>query len=641
MLRSLGQFLQRIGRSLMLPIAVLPVAALLLRLGADDVLDIPFMHEAGAALFDNLPLIFAIGIAIGFSKDGHGAAGLAGVVGYLVLDYSMAAIDDSLDMDVLAGILAGIVAGILYNRFKDVKLPEWLAFFGGRRLIPILTAFAMALFAFLLGFWLWPPMQALIDTVGDWVTQAGALGAGVYGVMNRLLIPTGLHHIVNSYVWFVFGEYEGTTGEINRFFAEDPSAGLFLAGFFPVMMFGIPAICLAMIFAAKKGRRKATAGFLGGLAFTAFLTGITEPVEFSFMFLSPLLYVVHALLAGLALATAFMLEMRHGFGFSAGFIDYVLSFNIAENPLGLLVVGLVFAVIYFLVFYTLIRVLDLKTPGREDDEGESVIPSSGDDSDDDEFQQKAANFLIGLGGKENLRTLDYCATRLRLEVEDMEEVNEGQLKRSGANGVMKVGGNGLHVVVGTQVEFVANAMELLMKQGDGKITEKAQADSSSFSDSTYKEAEIQKDEFSAPITGRILPLSEVPDDVFSSYMMGDGFAIEPNDSKVVSPVDAVIDNIFPSKHAIGLRLTNGLEILIHIGLETVQLEGKGFKVYVNEGDQVRKGDLLMELDLDVINREAASTISLIIFTNLPEGKTIEMLKIGKVQGKEDQILHLK
>jgi len=299
-------FLQRIGKALMLPIAVLPAAGLLLRLGQPDLLNIPFIAAAGNAVFANLALIFAIGVAIGFSKDSNGAAGLAGAIGYFVLTEGTKAIDDTINMSVLGGILAGVIAGLLYNRFHDLKLPDWLGFFSGRRFVPIVTAATMVLLAGLFGY-VWPPIQAGINGLGEWIIGAGAFGVGVFGFLNRLLIPIGLHHVLNTFLWFVFGEYNGATGDISRFFAGDPSAGIFQAGFFPIMMFGLPAATLAMIVTAKKEKRAQVTGMLLSLALTSFLTGITEPIEFSFMFLSPVLYVVHALLTGSSMAIAYML----------------------------------------------------------------------------------------------------------------------------------------------------------------------------------------------------------------------------------------------------------------------------------------------------------------------------------------------
>ncbi|EZP75984.1 PTS system, N-acetylglucosamine-specific IIBC subunit [Parageobacillus genomosp. 1] len=452
-------FLQRLGKAFMLPVAVLPAAGLLLRLGQPDLLDIPFIAATGDAVFANLPLIFAIGVAVGFAKDGNGAAALAGAIGYFVLTKGAAAIDKDINMSVLGGIISGVIAGLLYNRYHNIKLPDWLGFFGGKRFVPIVTSFVMLILALVFGY-VWPPIQDGINAIGKWIVGAGALGVGVFGFLNRLLIPVGLHHVLNSFVWFVFGEYNGKTGDLWRFFAKDPDAGIFMAGFFPIMMFGLPAAALAMIAAAKKERRKAVSGALISVAFTAFLTGITEPIEFLFMFLSPLLYVVHAVLTGLSLAIATMLDIHHGFTFSAGAIDFFLNYGIARKPYLLIVQGIIYAVVYFVVFYFLIVKLDLKTPGREEEiEGEftesGAAPSGGG------YKDVAVKYMEALGGKDNLIQIDNCVTRLRLKVKDMSKVNETELKRLGAKGVIRLNQTDVQVVVGTDVEFVANELKKL------------------------------------------------------------------------------------------------------------------------------------------------------------------------------------
>ncbi|MED3647808.1 N-acetylglucosamine-specific PTS transporter subunit IIBC [Halalkalibacterium halodurans] len=447
------QFLQRIGRSLLLPIAALPVAGLLLRLGQEDLLNIPFMAAAGDALFSNLALLFAIGVAVGFAKDSHGAAALAGAIGFFVLTEGTQAINETINMGVLGGILSGVVAGMTYNRFKETKLPEWLAFFGGRRFVPIMTGLFMLVLAIFFGF-VWPTVQGWLDSFGQWIIGAGATGVGVYGFFNRLLIPLGLHHVINTLVWFVFGEFNGATGDLHRFFAGDPNAGIFMAGFFPIMMFGLPAAALAMILAAKKEKRKATAGLLGGVAFTAFLTGITEPIEFTFMFLSPLLYGVHAVLTGTAMAVAYTLEIRHGFTFSAGAIDYFINFGIATKPWVLAFIGLIYAVIYFVLFYFLIIKLNLQTPGREKEESMDETETSSAD-----YEEMAKAILAALGGKKNVKDLDFCVTRLRLTIHSWLSVDEKALRLAGAKGVVKLNDTTIQVVIGTDVEFVANAMK--------------------------------------------------------------------------------------------------------------------------------------------------------------------------------------
>lgn len=383
-----------------------------------------------------------------------------GAIGYLVLDHSVVAINKEIDMGVLGGLITGPIAGLLYNRFHQIKLPDWLAFFGGRRFVPIVTAATMVLLGGVFGF-IWPPIQSAIHSLGQWIIDAGAVGVGVYGFLNRLLIPVGLHHVLNSLVWFVFGEYEGATGDLHRFFAGDPSAGIFMAGFFPVMMFGMPAAALAMILTARKSRRAQVAGMMGSIALTSFVTGITEPIEFSFMFLSPLLYGIHALLTASSMVVAYVMDIHHGFGFSAGAIDFFLNLGLAKGAWSLLGVGLVYGVIYFAVFYLLIKKLNLKTPGREDEE---ATPEDTKDSNESSNDQRATLILQDLGGDGNIASLEYCATRLRLQVHDMEKVDEAGLKKHGAKGVIRTGKSGLQVIIGTDVEFVANSIQHLREQ---------------------------------------------------------------------------------------------------------------------------------------------------------------------------------
>ncbi|SDK03615.1 N-acetylglucosamine-specific PTS transporter subunit IIBC [Sediminibacillus albus] len=637
-------FLQRIGKSLMFPIAMLPAAALLVRLGAEDLLDIQFISQAGNGILQNLALIFAIGVAMGFARDASGAAALSGAVAYLVLTGGVQSFGDDLDMGVFGGIIAGIVAGLLYNRYSDIKLPDWLAFFGGKRFVPIISAVVMVILAGIFGI-IWPPIQSVINGLGEWMLGAGALGVGSYGFFNRLLIPIGLHHVINTLVWFDFGSFvpegadEAVRGEINRFLQGDPSAGTFLAGFFPILMFGLPAACLAMYAAAKKGRRAAVGGMLFSIGFTAFLTGVTEPIEFSFMFLSPLLYFVHAVLTGISMMVALWLDIRHGFGFSAGFIDYVLNFGIAQNPLILFVQGLVFAAIYFVIFYFLIIKLDLKTPGREDEDVEHAEESGIADKGANTYDSKAYHYLKALGGPDNIKTLDYCATRLRLEMNNMEQVDEKALKRQGANGVMKLNKKNLHVIVGTTVDFLAEAMRKRMENNNMEApggSENAKEEQQPEPKETLQP--LAQEDFAAPAKGKIIDLTEVPDEVFSQKMMGEGFAIDPADGLFVAPVDGEVINVFPTKHAIGIKAESGHEILVHVGLETVQLGGKGFDVFVSEGERVKKGDKLLQVDLDYVKENAASAISPIIFTNLGEENHVKLTHTGEIQKNQTNII---
>ncbi|ASK62714.1 PTS N-acetyl glucosamine transporter subunit IIABC [Virgibacillus phasianinus] len=644
-------YLQRLGKSLMLPIAMLPAAALLVRLGAEDVFNIPFVTAAGNGILQHLGLIFAIGIAIGFSKDGNGAAALSGAVGYQVLTNGYEAINSDLNLGVLAGIIAGIAAGHLYNKFHDIQLPEFLAFFGGKRFVPIVTSVLMVIVSGLIGV-LWGPVQDAINALGNWFINSGAIGVGSYGFFNRLLIPIGLHHVMNTLIWFDFGTFvdaAGNTwhGEINRFLNGDPDAGFFMAGYFPIMMFGLPGACLAMYATAKKHRKAAVGGFLGSIALTSFLTGITEPIEYSFMFLSPLLYVVHAILTGLSMMVSFWFGIKDGFGFSAGLIDYVLNFGIASKPLLLLVQGIVFGFIYFIIFYVLIKKFNLKTPGREDEDEVYVeeneqtgAPSTGKGRKD--YDGKAYHYLNALGGPENIKSLDYCATRLRLQMNDMDQVDEKALKRQGANGVMKVNKKNLQVIVGTTVEFLADAMQKRMNQGNMQAPADEKASVENEAPVSSKPAnEFNSAAFAMPVKGEIMSIADVPDQVFSQKMMGDGFAIAPEDGTYTSPVNGEIISVFPTKHAIGVRSESGLEILVHIGLDTVELNGQGFDVYVKEGDIVRKGDILVRVDLAYMKENATSHISPIVFTNLEENEQVSLLQTGTIELGRTGIVEIK
>lgn len=472
---SLGS-LQPLGRALMLPIAVLPVAGLLLRLGQPDLLNIAFVASAGDAIFHNLGLLFAIGVAVGFARDGNGAAALAGAVCFLVAGNGAQALmsvpadavagysDKAKDLAAAAfkagainrlgvplGILSGVIAGAFYNRFGAIRLPDYLAFFGGRRFVPIVSGFAGLALAAGFGFG-WSAISAGIDSLSHTVVMAGPLGLFAYGVLNRLLIVTGLHHILNNVAWFIIGDFHGATGDLNRFFAGDPSAGAFMAGFFPVMMFGLPAACLAMYHTARPERRAAVGGMLLSLALTSFLTGVTEPIEFSFMFLAPALYALHAVLTGLAMVLMSALHVRLGFSFSAGLFDYLINFGKATNPWLLLPVGLGYFGLYYGVFRMAIVRLDLKTPGREpDSDAAPAVAPAGQRS-------RGGGFIEALGGAANLVSVDACTTRLRLVVADQGKVSEPALKALGARGLVRPGARDLQVVLGPIADDVAREM---------------------------------------------------------------------------------------------------------------------------------------------------------------------------------------
>ncbi|SHM44497.1 N-acetylglucosamine-specific PTS transporter subunit IIBC [Halanaerobium congolense] len=469
--------LQRIGKSLMLPIAVLPAAALLLRLGAGDVFDIPFVMAAGSAIFDNLALLFGIGVAVGIAHDSSGSAGLAGAVGYLIITNGTQAINSDINMGVLAGIIGGLVAGALYNRYHDIELPDFLGFFGGRRFVPIITGAAAVVLAGVFGF-IWPPIQDAIQSAGQWIIDAGAVGVFVYGFLNRLLIPLGLHHVINSFIWFVFGEFttaagEVVTGDLSRFFAGDPSAGFFMSGFFPMMMFGLPAAALAMYHSAKPENKAAVSGIFLSVGLTSFLTGITEPIEFSFMFLAPVLYFIHAVLTGLSLVVTYILGIQHGFGFSAGAIDYFLNYGLATRPIMIIPIGIAFFAIYYFLFRFAIEKFNIPTPGRLDaetaDAGVSVMPETqqqknGASKSESDSIGKSKAYIEALGGKDNIKRLEACITRLRLEVEDSSIIDEKALQKLGATGVLKANKNNAQVVVGTKAEMIADDINAELKK---------------------------------------------------------------------------------------------------------------------------------------------------------------------------------
>lgn len=459
-MRKVFAELQRIGKALMLPVATLPVAALLMRLGAGDLLNIPVMAAAGNVIFANLPIIFGIGVAIGLSKDGHGAAALSGAVAYFVITEVTKTMNADINMGVLSGIIGGYLAAKLYNKFKDIKVPQVLGFFGGKRFVPIITGVASLLIGVLFG-WVWPPIQNAIHAFGEFLTGAGAAGVGIYGVCNALLLPTGLHHILNSLVWFVFGDFTNAAGEVIqgdlfRFFAGDATAGNFMAGFYPVFMFGMLGAALAMYTTAKPENKKKIGGLLLGAAGTFALTGIGEPLLFLFIFTAPILFVTHAILQGTSLAVTTLLGVKHGFGFSAGLFDYVLNFGLSTKGWLIIPIGIVYFLLYFFIFRFLIKKFNLKTPGREDEVDEEKIEITGTP---DEVALKYVEFL---GGKENIKLCDACITRLRLQLEDATKINEPGLKKLGSSGVFKMK-NSVQVVVGTHAEFIAQDINKVLK----------------------------------------------------------------------------------------------------------------------------------------------------------------------------------
>lgn len=482
-------FLQKIGKSLMLPVATLPAAAILLRFGSIDYIKdfhlgsgvggflntyiAPFLAAGGGTIFDNLPLIFAVGVAIGLAGDA--VAALSAVIGQLILlnvlervpgifPQLMQSPDTKLNMGVLGGIIVGCISAYLYKKYHNIKLPDWLGFFGGKRFVPMITAVTMVVVGLVFGL-IWGPVQSVLDTFGNWVTSLGGVGSAIHIVANRLLVPFGLHHIINSIVWFQIGDFTNAAGEVihgdlHRFFAGDKTAGMFMTGFFPIMMFGLPAAALAIIHTARPEKRKLVSSIFLGAALASFLTGITEPLEFSFMFVAPVLYGIHAILSGVAAYVTYALGMKLGFGFSAGFIDYAINYQISTNPLLLIPVGLVTALIYYVVFRVMIVKLNLKTPGREDEELTETEEAR--DSEAILEDSRAAQILRQIGGPDNIESVDACITRLRLVVKDDKAVNDAGLKQLGASGVMRLGKGAVQVVFGPQSESIKDEIKKML-----------------------------------------------------------------------------------------------------------------------------------------------------------------------------------
>ncbi len=644
-------FFQRLGRALQLPIAVLPVAALLLRFGQPDLLNVPFIAQAGGAIFDNLALIFAIGVASSWSKDNAGSAALAGAVGYFVMTKAMVTINPEINMGVLAGIITGLVAGAVYNRWAGIKLPDFLSFFGGKRFVPIATGFFCLILAAIFGY-VWPPVQHAIHSGGEWIVSAGALGSGIFGFINRLLIPTGLHQVLNTIAWFQIGEFTNAAGDvfhgdINRFYAGDGTAGMFMSGFFPIMMFGLPGAALAMYLAAPKARRPMVGGMLLSVAITAFLTGVTEPLEFLFMFLAPLLYLLHAVLTGISLFIATALGIHAGFSFSAGAIDYVLMYSLpaaSKNVWMLLVMGVVFFFVYFLLFSAVIRMFNLKTPGRED-KAADVVTEEANSNTEEGLTQLATSYIAAVGGTDNLKAIDACITRLRLTVGDSAKVNDAACKRLGASGVVKLNKQTIQVIVGAKAESIGDEMKKVVTRGPVAAAAAAPAGNVATAAPAAKPQAVANaktvESLVSPITGDVVALEQVPDEAFASKAVGDGIAVKPTSNIVVAPAAGTVVKIFNTNHAFCLETNNGAEIVVHMGIDTVALEGKGFKRLVEEGTDVKAGEPILEMDLDFLNANARSMISPVVCSNSDDYSALVILASGKVVAGQTPLYEIK
>ena len=684
--------LQRIGRSFMLPIALLPVAGLLLGIGGSfsntTMLEtygltrimgpgtfwnalFTVMSQAGDIVFANLPILFAMGIAIGMAKKEKEVAALAAVISFLVMHAAIGAMIavnggtdalkegagamvagiQSLQMGVFGGILVGLGTAWLHNRYYRIELPQVLSFFGGTRFVPIVSALFYVLVGILMYF-IWPPVQAAISGVGGFVLRSGYPGTWFYGFMERALIPFGLHHVFYIPFWqtAVGGTMEIggkiVEGAQNIFFAElaDPGntrfsveATRFMAGKFPLMIFGLPGAALAMYQAALPEKKKEVSGLLLSAALTSMLTGITEPLEFTFLFTAPLLYGIHCVFAGLAYMLMHMLDVGVGMTFSGGLIDLflfgILQGNKKTGWLWIVVVGVFYFLMYCAVFLVLIRKLDYKTPGREvgaaaklytrsdveqrkEERKETGPGQTGREKSAGKTGTRSGEILKGLGGPDNITDVDCCATRLRCTVKDEKKVDESVLKATGASGVIKKG-KGVQIIYGPQVSVIKSDLEEYMeKYGD----ESDEGDSH----------ELIK----SPMTGTVILLSEVPDEAFAGKMMGDGAAVIPDDEYVYAPADGTVTFVFPTKHAVGFRTDGGHEMLLHVGIDTVSLSGDGFEAFVHDGDHVRTGDKLLKADIQKIKDKVPSLASPVLFTDLPDGLEVHILKYGKIRNGE-------
>ena len=671
--------LQRVGRSFMLPIAILPVAGLLLGIGGsftnatmieayhlEAVLGegtllhglLLVLSDCGNIVFANLPIIFAMGVAIGMAKKEKEVAALSGAVAFFVMHSAISAMlkitglasslpegsitnvvgIDSLQMGVFGGIIVGLGVAALHNKFYKIQLPQVLSFFGGSRFVPIISTIVY-LFVGILMFFIWPHIQEGIYAVGNVVRSSGYAGTLLYGIMERALLPFGLHHVFYLPFWQTAvggtATVAGVTveGAQNIFFAELANPGTtvfnteatrFMAGKFPLMIFGLPGAALAMYHTAKPEKKKVVGGLLLSAALTSMLTGITEPIEFTFLFVAPVLYFVHVIGAGLAYMLMHIFKVGVGMTFSGGLIDLtlfgIMQGNAKTNWIMVVVVGVVYFIAYYLIFSVLIKKLDLKTPGREDDDSEVKLytrkdleAKNNETATNTTSDNRSELIAEGLGGKANISDVDCCATRLRCTVHDASLVSEEILNSTGAKGVVKKG-NGIQVIYGPQVTVIKSNLEDYLENSVEEVTA----------------GEVVV----APCDGKVGLLSETPDETFASEMMGKGLVIFPTSNKFYAPVDGKVSFVFGTKHAIGMVSDKGTEILLHIGIDTVTLNGEGYTIHVENGQDIKKGDLLAEVDLDFIKSKGLSTATPIVFTNLEQDSKLKVLKMGEVKAND-------
>lgn len=701
--------LQRVGRSFMLPIAILPVAGLLLGLGGSFTnetmlktyglmkimgpgtvlnLILQVMSAAGNIIFTNLPVIFAMGVAIGMAKKEKEVAALASVISFFIMHASIGALITanggadamlegavadvcgitSLQMGVFGGIIVGLGVAALHNRFYKIELPQVLSFFGGTRFVPIISGLVYVGVGILM-FFVWPVIQSGIYHIGDLVLKSGYAGTWVYGFMERLLIPFGLHHVFYLPFWQTgLGGTMEVGGKViegaqNIFFAQlaDPSttkfavsATRFMSGKFPLMIFGLPGAALAMYKAAKPENKKVVGGLLLSAALTSMLTGITEPLEFTFLFVAPALYGVHCVLAGAAYMLMHIFKVGVGMTFSGGLIDMflfgILQGNAKTNWIWIVIVGVVYFVVYYFLFGFMIRKMDLKTPGRNDDEEVKLYRRSDVEarknggagaSEKGEKDDTISRMICkGLGGKKNISDVDCCITRLRCTVYDPSLVNEETLKASGASGVVRKG-EGVQVIYGPKVTLIKSDLEDYLErcgdnddEDDVATHEVTPEETKAVEEKTNEKKLVKSITIGSPIKGVAADLSEVPDEAFAERMMGDGAAVLPTDPVVCAPEDGEVLFIFDTKHAVGYAMDNGISVLIHVGIDTVKLEGKGFEILTEQGAKLKKGDPIMRLDLDYLKEHAPSVMSPILCTELTDNQKISLLKEGEIEKGE-------
>ena len=669
---SILGYLQKVGRALMVPVATLPAAAILMGVGywidpvswgGDNALAALFI-KSGSAIIDNMSVLFAIGVAYGMSKDKDGAAALTGFVGFLVLTTlcspAAVAMIQKIPVDQVpaafgkisnqfVGILVGIISAELYNRFSGVELPKALSFFSGRRLVPILTSFVMIAVACIL-MYVWPVIFDGLVNFGEHIQKLGSAGAGIYAFFNRLLIPVGLHHALNSVFWFdVAGindipNFLGGAQSIETGKGIVGITGRYQAGFFPIMMFGLPGAALAIYHCARPENKAKVLGIMMAGAFAAFFTGITEPLEFSFMFVAPVLYVIHAVLTGISVFIAASMHWIAGFGFSAGLVDMVLS---SRNPLAthwwmLIPQGLVFFAIYYVVFRFTITKFNLMTPGRElavagsEADGQDVNVSGDKEQD---VAGLARQYIAAVGGSDNLTGIDACITRLRLSVKDSSLVNEALAKRLGASGVIRLNKTSVQIIVGFVAEKIANAMKTTGPVAASEAAPVAAAPVTAKPQAVPNATTIAA--LVSPVTGEVVALEQVPDEAFASKAVGDGVAVKPTEKTVVSPAAGTIVKIFNTNHAFCLETEKGAEIVVHMGIDTVALGGKGFTRLVEEGAEVVAGQPILEMDLDFLNANARSMISPVVCSNIEDFSGLVLQAKGQVVAGQTPLYEIK